>query len=93
MNRKQLVELADARRLLLTGEGRRIRRASHLSQAEVAAQIGVSPATISRWESSTRRPVGKPAIAYARLLSDLRARQALAELDTFLGPLRERAQA
>lgn len=85
MNKKQLVELADARRVLLTGEARSIRLSNRLSQAELAAQIGVSPATVSRWESGSRRPTGRPALAYARLLSDLQARQAFVELEPFLG--------
>ena len=84
MTRKQLVQLADARRLLLTGEGRSIRLSSRLSQAELAVQLGVSPATVSRWESGSRRPTGKPALAYARLLSDLQTRQAFVELEPFL---------
>lgn len=68
----------EARDLAQSGCGRRIRVASGLSQAEVAAAIGVSPVAISRWEAGERRPRGAGAVAYARLLRDLAARMVAA---------------
>jgi transcriptional regulator with XRE-family HTH domain len=92
VTKKQLVELTAARHLLLTGEARRVRLANHLSQAELAAQIGVSPAAVSRWESGTRRPVGRPAIAYANFLCALQVVRAM-EIDSMPRQLAETSEA
>lgn len=35
---------------------RKARHAAHLTQAEVAAALNVSPVTVSRWERGTMRP-------------------------------------
>jgi transcriptional regulator with XRE-family HTH domain len=68
---KQVLELAEARRLARSGDARRIRQASGLSLSEVGAAVGVTPAAVSKWECGQRRPFGRPAIAYARLLREL----------------------
>jgi transcriptional regulator with XRE-family HTH domain len=84
MTTTELVLLMEARDAARSGRARRLRTATGLSQAEVAAVIGVSSFAVSRWESGDRRPRGAPAIAYARLLRDL-ARQ-LAGPDTATAP-------
>jgi len=72
MTTRQMIELTEARRLLRSGEARRIRVAAGLSQPEIARTIGVSPSAISRWETGSRRPTGEPALAFAELLTSLR---------------------
>jgi transcriptional regulator with XRE-family HTH domain len=69
--------LMEARTAAGSGRGRRIRQAAGLSQAELAAVVGVSPVAISRWEAGDRRPHGAAAIAYARLLRELAEQVAL----------------
>jgi DNA-binding transcriptional regulator YiaG len=71
MNSKEAVELTEVRRLLSSGEARRTRTASGLSLSEVAGVVGVSTAAISRWETGDRRPTGRAALAYGRLLARL----------------------
>ena len=75
MTAKQALELMTARRLARSGEARRIRTAGGLSLSEVASTVGVSPAAVSRWESGQRRPYGRPALAYARLLNSIQEAQ------------------
>jgi DNA-binding transcriptional regulator YiaG len=42
-----------------------------VSQGEVAQACGVTAATVSRWESNTRRPRGSAGERYALLLQRL----------------------
>lgn len=53
------------------GELRRKRVALGLTGAEVAASLGKTPASLSRWESGTRRPSSEDAVAWMRLLMRL----------------------
>lgn len=71
-----LLRLADVREAAESGEARRLRLAASLSLAEVARALGVSVPTVSRWETGERRPRGKAAIRYARLLEALGTREA-----------------
>jgi DNA-binding transcriptional regulator YiaG len=48
-----------------------MRSRGDLSQSEVARAIGVSPATIWRWESGDRRPQGEAAVRWVRFLHSL----------------------
>ncbi|MEV7195860.1 sigma factor-like helix-turn-helix DNA-binding protein [Streptomyces sp. NPDC093510] len=50
-------------------ERRRLREAKSLSQAEVAARIGVTRATVRSWETGRTTPRGRKREAYARLLN------------------------
>ena len=68
---KQVLELTEVRRLARNGDARRIRQASGLSLSEIGTAVGVSPAAVHKWECGQRRPSGRPAIAYARLLREL----------------------
>ncbi|GGR71589.1 hypothetical protein GCM10010252_07520 [Streptomyces aureoverticillatus] len=52
-------------------ERRRLREAKSLSQAEVAAKVGVSRATVRAWESGHKHPRGHSRVAYAHLLAGL----------------------
>lgn len=63
--------LIEARDAAASGRGARLRAAAGLSQAELAAAVGVTPACISRWEAGARRPRGGAAVAYGQLLHAL----------------------
>lgn len=67
----ELTELAQVRALVATGAARSIRLSANLSLAEVSETLGVSPATVLRWETGQRSPHGEAAIAYGRLLAQL----------------------
>lgn len=63
--------LARVRQQLTSGEARDIRRKAKVSQAEVAAAVGVTVAAVSRWESGQRCPGTDMAARYARVLDAL----------------------
>lgn len=50
---------------------RAIRRSAGVSQARLATELGVTRATIARWESAARSPRGDLRVRYATALSDL----------------------
>src|SRR5580658_8563102 len=50
---------------------RQIREAAGVSQARLAAELGVHELTVKRWESGARTPQGDLRLAYARLLAGL----------------------
>lgn len=61
-----------ALRLLDSGEARKLRHAARVTLAELAADIGVSETSVSRWESGTRLPRGAVATRYGQVLDRLR---------------------
>jgi transcriptional regulator with XRE-family HTH domain len=64
--------LASRRRSLPSPSVRReLREAAGLSQADIAAALGVSPAAVSRWEAGKRAPRGPWADLYRELLQSL----------------------
>ena len=63
--------LTTARRATSNGWGSSIRKAAGLSQQEVADAVGVTQATLSRWERGERKPQGEPAMSYGLLLCQL----------------------
>lgn len=66
------MELARVRALAGNGEARRLRvEIGRLSLSEVAAVVGVSPVSVWRWEHGVKRPHGRPALRYLRLLESL----------------------
>jgi DNA-binding transcriptional regulator YiaG len=50
---------------------RQIRESAAVSQRKLAAELGVSEASVHRWEAGTHAPRGPARIAYAQLLADL----------------------
>ena len=60
--------LSYVRSTCLSGEAARLRQAMHLSCADVARDVGVDTATISRWERGERRPMGQAAVRFAGML-------------------------
>ena len=81
METSPAVDLAlvmEAREAARSGRGERLRTAAGISQGELAAAIGVTPACISRWEAGDRRPRGVAAMAYAQLLRSLAQRMVAA---------------
>ncbi len=69
MSTKTLVQRLRARRLPPPSACRAIRKKAGATQADLAAELGVDRATVSRWESGTRYPRGDRAALYGRLLS------------------------
>lgn len=68
-----LIDRTRRRRLPDPEMRRLLRLKAGLSQAEIAAAIGVERPTVSRWESGVRSPRGRHAEAYAALLRGLAA--------------------
>jgi DNA-binding transcriptional regulator YiaG len=54
------------------GTGRQIREQAQVPMRLVAEHIGVTEATVSRWETGDRRPRGEPAIRWVELLDEMR---------------------
>ncbi|MGW0934875.1 helix-turn-helix domain-containing protein [Streptomyces sp. NPDC002666] len=55
-------------------ERRRLREAKSLSEAQVAAAVGVTPATVRAWETGRTSPRGRKREVYARLIGTGSAR-------------------
>jgi DNA-binding transcriptional regulator YiaG len=69
-----VVELARSRRSrqpLAPSLARGVRQRAMLTQAELAASLGVTQETVSRWELGLRAPKGETADAYEAILRDL----------------------
>lgn len=62
------LRIAEGRRHAATGSGREIRTRARLSLSEVAAAIGTSEVSISRWERRLRQPRGRGAANWAIFL-------------------------
>lgn len=71
MKSAQLLVLLWIRELSRTGAPREARLRAGFSLSEIAVAVGVSPATIYRWETAQRRPTGLAAVRYARLIQSL----------------------
>jgi len=65
--------IAWARKAAADGHARQLRERAGWSQAELAAAIDTTEASVSRWESGDRRPRGDLGLAYARCLAELAA--------------------
>lgn len=55
-------------------ERRRLREARALSEEQVAAAVGVTPATVRAWESGRTSPRGRKRTAYSRLIGSVDTR-------------------
>jgi transcriptional regulator with XRE-family HTH domain len=64
-------ELAWARRAGRSGLARSLRQEHDLSLEEIAADVGVSPSCVSRWERGKRRATGAAAARWADILRRL----------------------
>ncbi len=64
-------DLAEVRLLVLSGDAKAIRERARVSQSDIARELGVWPATVSRWEAGDRVPTGRAAAAYLRVLRRL----------------------
>jgi DNA-binding transcriptional regulator YiaG len=74
VNVDDLVATVRIRRRLPEPRIRRlVREAAGISQSELAETLGVSTATVCRWESGKRRPRGAALESYVRLLDELRS--------------------
>lgn len=62
-------EVRSVRALPSPEHARAIRRAAGVTQVRLAEEIGVTRATINRWESGERRPRGRLLLAYAEALA------------------------
>lgn len=70
---RRLAAISEGRAAAQDGRIRVIRTQARLSQSELAAALGVTTATVSRWEAGTRRPRSAAAERLARLLRELDA--------------------
>jgi transcriptional regulator with XRE-family HTH domain len=68
---KEVVAVSDTRHAAVDGRLRAVRLKAKLSQADIARAIGVTEATVSRWEAGVRRPRREEAIRLAALLEVL----------------------
>lgn len=73
MDVKELPRLARVRALVRSGAALDTRVRAGISRTEIADALGVSPATVWRWEHGQRVPRGEPALRYAELLDRLSA--------------------
>jgi DNA-binding transcriptional regulator YiaG len=67
-----LDEVHTRRQLPSRALARAIREEACVSQARLAAALGVHPVTVARWELGLRHPRGQTLAAYVRLLAELR---------------------
>jgi DNA-binding transcriptional regulator YiaG len=66
-----VAEVREARTLPRPDVARAIRVTAGVSQARLAAELGVHELTVHRWETGTHSPRGAVRLAYARLLREL----------------------
>ena len=71
VNTKDLNALSRVRSLSTSGAARSIRLGAQLTLNAISQEVGVSIATVCRWELGQRVPRGDAALAYARVLDDL----------------------
>jgi transcriptional regulator with XRE-family HTH domain len=68
---QEVLAVAQLRADVISGRARSIREKAHLTQAEVARAVGVSPSAVAQWEGGRRVPSGDAASRYAEFLWDL----------------------
>lgn len=76
MELSEIMLLVEAHKKARSGDAKKIRRRAGLTMAHVAAVVGVSESTVSRWEGGSRKPRGEHALRWAALLNELERAQA-----------------
>lgn len=71
----ETLDLVELDRLARSGDARRIRRTARVPVRTLAADLGVTPATVNRWETGKIAPSRANAVAWLRLLRDIQASQ------------------
>jgi len=66
-----LDEVRESLSLPAPNVARQIREAAGVSRVRFAAELGVHPLTVMRWEDGTRTPHGENRRTYGRLLAQL----------------------
>lgn len=66
-----LVRVTSARRLAKDGFARRARIDARASLSEIGRVVGVSKATIHKWETGQRAPTGANGVRYLMIISAL----------------------
>jgi transcriptional regulator with XRE-family HTH domain len=66
-------QVAWVRRLAKSGAARALRESTGFSASEVARELGVSPATVCRWERGLRSPGERDAERWALVLKRMSA--------------------
>lgn len=69
-----LTLISEAREAGATGRGRRVREAAGLTQQEIAGVLCRQRSTVGMYEANLRRPAGRTALTYGRLLRQLERR-------------------
>lgn len=70
----EIMALIQVRALCRNGRARALRQEHRLALGEVAAAVGATACTVSRWELGRTRPYSTPALlAYGELLCELDA--------------------
>lgn len=71
MTEHDVLLLSQVRAAASSGRARQARKTAGITQAELAAALGVSQTTVALWETGRRRPRGEAALKYARVLRRL----------------------
>ena len=71
--REQISTRYRLERLVKSGQARQLRESARFSCIQVADRLGVSPATVTRWELGQRTPRGRLLSRYVRLLDEMEA--------------------
>lgn len=66
------VKIMQVRRLLASGEAKRVREAAGLSLSEMAGGVPIDTSTLWKWETGRHSPRGQAALQYADLLDLVR---------------------
>ncbi|MFK4037618.1 helix-turn-helix transcriptional regulator [Nonomuraea wenchangensis] len=66
-----LARLRRVRAAAASGRARELRQAAGLTQAEIAAAVGVAQPTVALWETGQRVPRGAAALRYAKAVEAL----------------------
>jgi DNA-binding transcriptional regulator YiaG len=68
VRRSDLQLITETRRRARDGTARQLRQQTRLTQAQIAATLGVARSTVAMWETGAATPSEEHALAYGRLL-------------------------